>query len=526
MALSGLDSALSGLRIAQQQMNVIASNISNVGTPGYTRKILPQSAQSVAGLTIGVRGDAIVRSVDLNLTRDFWTQVSSTNFFEVQVSYLNQIQQFHGPPDAELSIAAKIANLRDAFLALSNTPDDDLLIQGVVGVAVDVAGKINDFSELLTQMRNDTQDQIEDAVGRVNGLLDQVADINKQIKINTSVGKTTAALEDIRDDAIKAISEEIEISFFVRGDGVLVVQTSDGVQLADERAETLFFNGTPLGPTSIYFDVGNPLNSAAGLFVGGNPLTNRQAFDITNRSPNGNIGGLLELRDRVLPEHMAQLDELAHKLASRFEAQGVRLFTDASGQVPSDSVATIQGTVDLIALGGGGALSTAGGATYTAGIDDEFTITIDPNGVAPQILTINLSQAEVNFPPPSPQSLVDEINAQAALLIAPMDNLFASLDASNQIVITADHDIQINASGAGEMGNDGLNTLGLTTAITTNNPKLTPFEPLPYIGFSAIIQVNNDILNDNSLIRESTLGLNVQDGSNEFIRRVTDYVFW
>ena len=182
MALSGLDSALSGLRVAQQQMNVISTNISNVSTPGYTRKLLPQSAVSADGVTIGVRGDSIVRNVDLNLTRDFWTQVSSTNFFEVQASFLNQIQQFHGPPDAELSIAAKLANLRDSFLALSNTPDDVFLIQNVVSESEDVANKFNEFSNLLTQMRNDSQDLIEDAVERVNNLLIQEADINKQIK--------------------------------------------------------------------------------------------------------------------------------------------------------------------------------------------------------------------------------------------------------------------------------------------------------------------------------------------------------
>lgn len=43
MGLGGLDIALSGLRVSQQQLNTIASNVSNVNTDGYTRKILPQS---------------------------------------------------------------------------------------------------------------------------------------------------------------------------------------------------------------------------------------------------------------------------------------------------------------------------------------------------------------------------------------------------------------------------------------------------------------------------------------------------
>ena len=44
---SALSTALSGLRVAQQQINVISANVSNVGTPGYTRKVLPQSTQVI-----------------------------------------------------------------------------------------------------------------------------------------------------------------------------------------------------------------------------------------------------------------------------------------------------------------------------------------------------------------------------------------------------------------------------------------------------------------------------------------------
>ena len=49
MSLGALDAALSGLRVSQQQLNVISNNIANVGTEGYTRKILPQSTQAVEG---------------------------------------------------------------------------------------------------------------------------------------------------------------------------------------------------------------------------------------------------------------------------------------------------------------------------------------------------------------------------------------------------------------------------------------------------------------------------------------------
>jgi len=110
----------------------------------------------------------------------------------------------------------------------------------------------------------------------------------------------------------------------------MVVQTGEGVQLADERAETVVFDKTVIGPTSAYPTAVN------GIFVG-DPDTNPVAIEITNTNLNGKIGALLDLRDSVLPTQTALIDELAHKLAQRFDAQGLRLFTDSSGSIPLDT---------------------------------------------------------------------------------------------------------------------------------------------------------------------------------------------
>lgn len=335
MAIGGIDTALSGLRVAQQQLDVIANNVSNVNTPGYTRKILPQETIALEGRAVGVSAQPIIRNVDLNLSRDFWTQVSSVEALDVQAKFLDKIQQFHGSPDQEISVAAELAELRDDFAALADTPEDSFLQRNVVDQAGLVANKINDLAGLITQIRNDTQDEMAVSVEEINRKLELIAEINQQIKFNKTVGKTTATLEDSRDQAIKELSGEIEISFFTRGDGVLVVQTARGVQLADERAETVFFEKNALGPTTFFPDPANP--DVGGIFVGGDPDEVTNAIDITQTGLNGKLGGLIELRDEIMPRQQALLDELAHKLAFRFEAQGLRLFTDASGAIPADT---------------------------------------------------------------------------------------------------------------------------------------------------------------------------------------------
>jgi len=390
MGITSLDAALTGLRISQQQINVISTNVANVGTPGYSRKLLPQSSQAIQGTTVGVLSETIIRNVDLNLSRDLWTQTSAVGFLDVQESYLNRIMQFHGPPDQELSVAAEIARLRDSFSALADRPEDAFLQANTLNDAQDAANKINDLSALITTSRNDVQDEIQTTINRINDLLVQISELNDQVQDNLNLGRTTALYEDQRDQAIQELSGLIDVSFFPRGDGVLVVQTSRGVELASERAEQLTFSRTSVSALSFYPD------SINGIFVG-DLDENLQAPDITEQEVGGKLGGLIDLRDTTFPKQMAQLDELAHKMALRMEAQGLRLFTDASGVVPLDTA-------------------------------------------------------------PDP---------------------------------------------------------------TAGPPATT----VSYVGFSAVIQVNENIVNDTTLLRDGTYGATLDTGSNEVIRRVLDFGF-
>jgi len=329
MGVASLNAALSGLRVSQQQVNVISNNIANVGTPGYSRKILPQSSQSYEGVTAGVLAENIIRNVDLNLERDLWTQVSAVGELSIQESYLSRIEQFHGPPDQELSIAAELARLKDSFAVLADRPEDAFLRASTVNQATDTANKINDLANLITTLRNDAQDEIQSTVDRINDLLVQVANLNHQVRQSISSNQSSAFLEDQRDAAINELSSLIDISFFLRGDNVLVVQTNQGAELASDRAERLNFDPSPLSSVSFYPD------SAASIFVGDPNLPS--AIDITTLQPGGKLGGLIELRDEIFPRQAAQVDELAHKIALRMEAQGLRLFTDGSGAIPLDT---------------------------------------------------------------------------------------------------------------------------------------------------------------------------------------------
>lgn len=587
MTYQALTTAITGLRAAQQQLSTISNNVTNATTPGYNRQIVPQKTQVLqeSGQTVGVLTQSVIRVVDMNLQRDLWTQVSASNMQEVQVQYLQQVQNFHGPPDKEFSIAARLADLKDSFAALSDTPDDLQSLEATLNQARIVADNFNDYADLLTQLRNDTQGDLETSVLRVNSLLEEITNINTQIRNGETFGKSVAGLQDQRDIAIKSLTEEMDISFFERSDGVLVVQTRDGLELAGDVAHRLEFEAVPIGALQFYPET----VSAVNLVNITNSTTT--TIDITERGIGGKIGGLLELRDNTLPGYTAQLDELAYQTAARFEAQGLRLFTDQNGLVPlntapdpttlplptsvpyvdfarnmqvntdiSNDLTLLQqgtatqdvvsptgdnsvirrvvefafgdvnyqeavGTTDLniggvaadlqewlglfgqnrvvtgVDLGSFAEIDDATPGTNTDLIevlqenflnypaDDQFTITFEEargGGFGPATITVDLSDADINFPIGGPindalDQIIAEINAQAAGAGLTTDQAFASRNNYGQLVIESRGTVTIDGSGfAGAMGADAMSAIGIQEGI------FAPEDP------SFTVQVGND----------------------------------
>lgn len=330
--VGSLNSALSGLRVAQQELNVISNNISNATTPGYTRKTLPRTSQIIGNTGAGVSAGAISRNVNTSLQNDVFLQKTIVSNLDVKISYFDRVQQYLGRPDEQTSISSELSELRDLFVTLADSPEDTAVQNNLILQSETFAQEVRGFASLINELRNDTQEEIAVTVNRVNTLLEQVANLNRQVRTNTAAGKSTASLLDQRDTVVEELSQIFEVNSFTRGDGVLVIQTPNGTQLADERVEPIVFNITQVGPSDTYTNGG--IN---GIFVGGTSAADPGAVDITNDGLNGKLGALIELRDELLVEQQAILDELAHKIALRFEAQGLRLYTNDEGLVPADT---------------------------------------------------------------------------------------------------------------------------------------------------------------------------------------------
>src|SRR5690606_36364691 len=123
-----------------------------------------------------------------------------------------------------------------------------------------------------------------------------ISALNRSIAQTSSIGRSTADLEDRRDQVLRDLSKEIDITYYEDNNGIMVVQTRDGSRLlADIQAQQLTFN-----PTTLSVNSAHPA-TAAGVLLG--------AADLATGAPGGRLGSLLSLRDETFPRYQAQLDE-------------------------------------------------------------------------------------------------------------------------------------------------------------------------------------------------------------------------
>lgn len=335
MTTSALNSAVSGLRIAQKALDVTASNISNADTEGYTKKILTQQALLADGVGVGVRYGEIQRFVDQAIQRDYRVQLGVQSFHSTRESYLSRIIALSGSTDAENNIGSAMGNLYNSFVGLSSLPNNLAKQNDVIASAQNLTSMLNGFSTQLVQIRNDVQRELKTEVTSMNNTLESIAQLNKAISGMNAIGRSTADLEDQRDMLVKKVAEQLDVNYYTDGAGVLVMQTKDGHVLVDREARPVEFSDGFLTVNTLY-----PDNSVSGVILKDTQSSN---YDMAQHAVGGRIGALLNLRDQEIPAYNAQLDELSYQMIARFNDQGLALFTNGDGVIPVDNASSYAG---------------------------------------------------------------------------------------------------------------------------------------------------------------------------------------
>lgn len=316
MSLSqALVSAMSGLKVNQAGLSLVAANVANADTPGYVRKTVNQVAVAGNNTGIGVRVSAIQRELDTYVQRQLRVENAGASYATTRADYYSRLQTIYGTPGSDNALETIYNEFTTALQALSTSPDDTAARSSVISTAQALAQQLNYMSNSIQGLREDAELGIADAVTRANNAMSQIAKLNKQLAASAVDDTATATLLDQRDAYIDELSQLMDVNVMSIDNNQVAVYTNSGVQLVGTEASQISFDpqGT-MSPAAQW--TADPATRTVGTLVLKSPYGGETDLIANNSIRSGEIAAYLQMRDQDLVQAQNQIDAIAAAMAS------------------------------------------------------------------------------------------------------------------------------------------------------------------------------------------------------------------
>ncbi len=283
MPIMGIfDIGKSAILSSQIALDVTANNIANINTPGFSRKEavldIPTPVKIGAGfIGRGVRVNKIRRLYDRFLENQILLQKQYLGRAEVMADVYSQVEDvFNEQQNPGLSSAMN--DYFNAWHEVSNNPDELAQRTSLLKKAESLINIAKDTERALEDSREFINEDITDTVNKINGLVEKIAGLNKQIvEIEAGTSQEANDLRDKRQNLIGELSELIGF-FTIEDDYGRVTIVAGGVNIVDgERFKTLSTRINSDGSMAVMYnneDIGLRLNRGrlAGLISSYNEI--------------------------------------------------------------------------------------------------------------------------------------------------------------------------------------------------------------------------------------------------------------
>jgi len=326
MSISNLmDIGSTALNAQQAALNVTGENIANVNTAGYSRQqVVMASGPSISGaggvpLGTGVQIQAVQRSYDAMLQQQL---VSNNSTYQASLTTQTALQQVQ-PSFNEVAtngLGTAVDNFFGAWQDLSTNPQGTSERQALLSSTQVMTDTFHQMNANLTSIASSADNSLTGITGEVTGNAKSLALVNSQIITTQAAGGSTNELLDQRDLLLQNIAKDVGITSTVQSDGTATVTLAGGQQLVSgAKYATLYTSQNAATP---------PTNDIMLTGLGNPPPANVPATD-TNVSATvggtgnslGNLGGMLQVRDSIVPGYLSKLNEMAANLVSTVNAQ-------------------------------------------------------------------------------------------------------------------------------------------------------------------------------------------------------------
>jgi flagellar hook-associated protein 1 FlgK len=309
-----MNTAASALQANQTALRVTSNNIANINTEGYNRRLVDFGPRLTADRLSGVSVDQIRRVADDFLARETLDATSSVGQLQVLSSYFTRVQGLIGSINDGNSLGARVSSAMTALQQLSTDPVSPAKRNSALSAVSSALTALSGIANSVQSLRQDANAQIGTDIRVVNRLIAQIHDVNARLKTAVAGGDMSTGLSDQREKAIAELSKYLDVKTFEQPDGRMFVSLTDGTGLVSDLSSEFRYDGPATVSTTTVFPslMLQRLNPEGGN--SGPPVA------MEARIAGGELRGLLELRDRRLPDLAEQLGQVGSALAEQINA--------------------------------------------------------------------------------------------------------------------------------------------------------------------------------------------------------------
>jgi flagellar hook-associated protein 1 FlgK len=291
----------------QSGLNVVANNVANANTTGYTEE-KPNWQENdpieINGVSYGTgvtqTGATSVR--DRVLQERLNQEQQSASASSSRLTALDSVQSLFTSASSSSSsssagnIGTDITNFFDSFSSLETDPTNNADRQTVLSSAKTLAGDISGAAASLNSQKSDLDQEAAAVPSQVNALTSSIAQLNVEIQ-SSSPDADAGTLEDQRQEDISQLSKLIGVN--------QVTTANNGISITTTSGQALVSGGTSVSLTT------GTVNGVTDFFVGTTDVTSQLT------TGGGSLGGYLTARDQDIPSVQSSLDQLAYSVSTQ-----------------------------------------------------------------------------------------------------------------------------------------------------------------------------------------------------------------
>lgn len=323
--------ALSSLYAAQKGLETTGHNIANSRTDGYSRQTVVSTADG--GPTIpamfsrwqaggyGVKAVNVQRVNDVFLANRVYTERAASGNAKEALRTMQQLEGLFPEPGTN-GLQQQLTDFWSSWDSVANHPGDRGVRGQLLAQATTVIDSFTRASSDMAGIRDGAIGRLSDAVSAINGLLQDIAGLNKTIAATSTTGQSANDLMDQRDLLVKKVSDYVDVTVRNDSHGQVELFIPGGALLLGAQVNTLQLN---VAPDLVSLEFSNGMGS-------------NLAFN------DGQVAGLLSSVNEVIPSFSNALDNLARTLRDSVnDAMGVF----SGGLAPADQDQSAAGTLQF-----------------------------------------------------------------------------------------------------------------------------------------------------------------------------------